>query len=211
MRKKTKSFALTLTTRVRAAMLLIAMLCCATGAWAQSELTVYDGSDQTSTVPFYGLYADYGTRSQFIIPAEDLSEMAGGSISKLTFYANVESASFDQEVTVYLKEVDYSTFGTATLENWDDMTAVYTGNIAVSGNTMEIVFDTPFAYGTDNLMIGLQVTNWGSECPSLKWYGENQPEGYYTAVYNNANSSHTWSTSLTRITSATNTISHYTN
>ena len=177
--------------------MLLAVLFNFTSARAD-ELTVYDGTDQTSTVPFNGFYADYGTRSQFIIPADDLTKMAGGSISKLTFYANQETASFDQEVTVYLKEVDYSTFASATLENWDDMTVVYTGNIAVNDYTMEIEFDSPFAYGSDNLMIGLQVTAWGSAAPNFKWLGENQPEGSYPAVYNNANSSHAWG-SATRV------------
>ena len=39
-RKKTKSFALALRLRARAATLLIAMLCCVTGAWADHEVTI---------------------------------------------------------------------------------------------------------------------------------------------------------------------------
>ena len=139
--KRTTSFL------AKASMMLLAVLFSLTGARAQNELTVYDGADQTSVIPFHGYFADYGTRSQFIIPATELSEMAGGSINKLTFYAAVESASFDQGVTVYLKEVDYSTFESEAMENWDEMTGVYTGNIAVSGYTMEIEFDSPYTYG----------------------------------------------------------------
>ena len=104
------------------------------GAGAQETLTVYDGTNTSNYVPFYGLYADYGTRSQFVIPAADLSNMAGGTITNLTFYSSNASKSYDEGVTVYLKEVDYTTFASATLEDWSSMIAVYTGTIGVSSD-----------------------------------------------------------------------------
>ena len=181
-------------------MVLIAMLCVAGGVWAQETLTVYDGGAQNSNIPFYGLYADYGTRSQFIIPATVLDEMIGGSISKLTFYSSTESTIFDEEVTVYVKEVSFSSFESSTLVDWTTMQEVYKGTLTVSGNQMEIEFNSPFDYEGENLLIGFQVTDWGSACPSIKWYGENQAEGNYTAMYNNANSSHVWGNTPSLVT-----------
>jgi len=177
---------------------VLLLLMMSIGAVAQETLTVCDGTATNSYVPFNGLYADYGTRSQFVLPAEDLSDMEGGSISQLTFYCSQSSLSFDQEVTVYMKEVDYTTFASATLEDWDGMTAVYTSTIGVSSNQMEITLSTPYTYSGGNLMIGLQVTAWGSSCPSSPWYGVNQSSGNYTAVYNNASSSHVWSSTISR-------------
>ena len=177
---------------------VLLLLMMSIGAVAQETLTVCDGTATNSYVPFNGLYADYGTRSQFVLPAEDLSDMEGGSISQLTFYCSQSSLSFDQEVTVYMKEVDYTTFASATLEDWDGMTAVYTSTIGVSSNQMEITLSTPYTYSGGNLMIGLQVTAWGSSCPSSSWYGVNQSSGNYTAVYNNASSSHVWSSTISR-------------
>ena len=142
------------------------------------------------------MYADYGTRSQFIIPSDAITDMAGGSIEKLTFYTSTASVSFDEEVTVYLKEVNYSTFADATLEDWSSMEGVYVGTLTVSDNQLEIILDTPYLYGGDNLMIGFQVTNWGTACPSISWLGEGQAET--TALYNNANGSHVWSTTVTK-------------
>lgn len=165
---------------------------------AQETLTVYDGTNTNSNVPFYGYYADYGTRSQFIYPATELSEMTGATISQLTFYASTASASFDEEVTVYMKEVENTTFATAALEDWSSMTSVYTGTIGISDNQMVIVLSSPYTYNGGNLMIGFQVTTWGSSCPGTSWYGQNQTSGTYTAEYNNANSSHTWSTTVSR-------------
>ncbi|MBO7571694.1 MAG: fibronectin type III domain-containing protein, partial [Bacteroidales bacterium] len=179
---------------------VLLLLMMAIGAVAQeTTLTVCDGTTTNSYVPFNGLYADYGTRSQFVLPSEELSDMEGGSISQLTFYCSQVSLTFDQEVTVYLKEVDYTTFASATLEDWDNMTTVYAGTIGVSDNhQMEISFSTPYTYSGGNLMIGFQVTAWGSSCPSSSWYGVNQSSGNYTAVYNNANSSHVWSSTISR-------------
>ncbi len=165
-------------------------------ARAQVELTVYDNTTTNNNVPFYALYADYGTRSQFIIPSDAITDMAGGSIEKLTFYTSTASVSFDEEVTVYLKEVNYSTFADATLEDWSSMEDVYVGTLTVSDNQLEIILDTPYLYGGDNLMIGFQVTNWGTTCPSISWLGEGQAET--TALYNNANGSHVWSTTVTK-------------
>jgi len=174
---------------------VLLLLMAAIGAVAQETLTVYDGTTTNSYVPFYGIYADYGTRCQFVIPADELSDMDGGSISQLTFYCSQSSISFDQEVTVYMKEVDYTTFASATLEDWSSMTSVYTGTIGASSNQMVISLNTPYTYEGGNLMIGLQVTTWGSSSPSTSWYGLNQ-SGYNTAAYNNANYIHNWNSSV---------------
>ena len=163
------------------------------------ELTVYDGTDTASEIPFYASFAKSGIRSQFIIPADQLTNVNGCDITKLTFYSSSASASFDEGVTVYLKEVDNATFTTypAVLEDWSSMTAVYTGTISVSGNLMVINFDSPYTYNGGNLMIGLQVTTWGDSTGFIYWYGVKQPLGQdaYTAVYNYAESDHTWKSS----------------
>ena len=66
------------------------------GTRAQETLTVYDGTDTNSRIPFYGLYADYGTCSQFIIPADELVVMEGGTITALTFYSSNTSLDYDE-------------------------------------------------------------------------------------------------------------------
>lgn len=161
------------------------------------ELTVYDGTSLNNHIPFFGVYADYGMRNQFIIPANQLTDMNGCDITKLTFYSNTESQSYDEGVTVYLKEVNYTTFSSATFEEWSSMTTVYTGTISVSNNQMDINLTFPYSYGGGNLMIGFQVTTWGTACTGISWYGVNQASGVNTSAYNKANSSHTWSSDVT--------------
>ena len=190
------------TTKTRLAraamMLLVALLSSVTGAWAEETLTVYDGTDKIDYVPFYSLYADYGTRCQFIIPDEEISVMAGGSISALTFYSSSSSVSYDEEFTVYLKEVEYTTFATAALEDWDSMDDVYTGTLTISENQLVFEFGSSYTYQGGNLMIGFQITTWGSSCPNnISWYGKNQES--VTALYNNANNSHVWSSTYKNV------------
>ena len=159
------------------------------------EKTVYDGTGTNVYVPFYSYYADYGTRSQFIIPASELTDLNGADISKLTFYYST-NYTFDEGVTVYLKEVNYTTFSSNTLEDWNTMTSVWTGTLVVSNKKLEISFTSPYTYGGGNLMIGFQVTTWGSTCPSgNSWTGVTQSSN--TALYNNANSSHNWTSTIT--------------
>lgn len=175
--------------------LLILLLLAAFAPWttAQETLTVYDqgGSTTNSTIPIYGYNADYGFRNQFIIPADKLEAMKGGTLEKLTFYIQ-NAVTLDETFTVYLKEVNYTSFS-GSMEDWSTMTAVWTNTVSFnSDNEMVIDFSStqPFEYEDGNLMIGFQVTGWGTKYPNTYWYGESQTST--TAVYNTASSSHAW-------------------
>ena len=63
----------------RAAMTLLLALLTTFGAWAQSELTIYeDGTATSSYVPVYGTWADAYLKCEFVVPADELSQMSGG-------------------------------------------------------------------------------------------------------------------------------------
>ena len=69
----------------RAAMTLLAVLFCLTGAMA-NELTVNDGTNSSNSVPVYGTWCDAYLKCEFVIPASQLSEMENGIISKMSFF-----------------------------------------------------------------------------------------------------------------------------
>ena len=163
----------------------------------QTSFTVCNGGNTNSYVPIYSLYADYGTRSQFIFPADLLEDMVGGTIQNITFYNGTASINYNQEFTVYMLEVDYTTFASTALVDWNSMTEVFQGTLTVSDNEMSIELQNPYPYQGENLMIGIQVTTWGTTCPSASWQGENQTGR--TGLYNNANSSHTWGTTVSGV------------
>ena len=132
-------------------------------------ITVNDGTTTNSYVPIYGLWVDDITKSQFVIPASDLTALQYGNITKLTFYAsnanvNWGAATFD----VYLTETSDATV--SALADYTTMTQVYAGSLSIVDNAMEVTFTTPYTYMGGNLMVGFLQTVSGTYS-SCNWYG----------------------------------------
>ena len=133
------------------------------------SITLNDGTATNEYVPVYGYYVDNNSRSQFIIPASALTDLQWSTITKLTFYSSNASINWGAaEFDVRLKEVDYTTI--SSLEDWNSMDLAYHGNLGISGNVMEVTFDTPIYYEDGDLMIGTNQTISGSYV-SCSWYG----------------------------------------
>ena len=122
-------------------------------------------------VPVYGYWTDKYSRSQFIIPAEQLNEMAGGTLNGVTFYATNTSVSWGAaEFDVYLGEVAETTFANTTLKDWESLEKVYSGKLSIADNMMEITFDEPYQYQGGNLLVGINQSITGSYS-SCSWIG----------------------------------------
>jgi hypothetical protein len=138
-------------------------------------LTVYEGTNTSSYVPAYIYYFDDFTRSQFVIPADDLADMIGTPITSMTFYTTTTSVPYTtvSSADVYLKEVDYTTISEYELEA--DATTVYSGYFDIvstgNGGEMTIHFNTPYIYQGGNLMVGVENTeDFGWK--SIYFYGQ---------------------------------------
>ena len=160
------------------AFLLVAALCCFGMQVKAEELTVNDGTTTSSYVPIYGYYGDYGCRSQFVVPAENLEDMANGTISGMKFYSPSSSQSFTGTWDVYVGEVTESSASTTFIDR-TSATVVWTGSPTVANNELEIVFSESYVYGGGNLMIEFVETNMGN-CPSFTWYGTSGSSVYVT-------------------------------
>ena len=67
---------------------MLAFVACFSAARAD-ELTVVTGRTATNeNVPLYGYYYDTGFKNTMIYPAELLTNMQGGTINSISFYAN---------------------------------------------------------------------------------------------------------------------------
>lgn len=133
------------------------------------SITVNDGTTTNGYVPIYGYYTDDITKSQFIIPAANLTAMQLGIINKLTFYSSDANVSWGAATfNVYLTTTNETTI--SNLADYSNMTQVYAGTLSISNNTMEVNFTTPYLYTGDNLMIGFLQTATGSYS-SCSWYG----------------------------------------
>ncbi len=160
--------------------------------WIQTEfiptdvipLVAVNGTYSNGYVPLYCQYANYGIKSQFIIPRTRLFETVDGEIKALTFYCQPATASNfgDASFKVYLAEVDFTTFNTSEYYNWTDMNKVYEGHLYCDGNQMTITFDTPYYYNGGNLMIGFIECEPYQSMTSYYWYAE-YLNNVYVSVY----------------------------
>jgi len=160
---------------LRTLMLLALMLPFA--SQAQETLTVNDGTATNSNVPFYGLYADtYGSASEVVFPSDLLVQMAGASISSMTFYLETPATvAWTGTFQVYLSEIDGTTLSNITGPS--SATVVYTGQVDATGSTLTITFDAPFEYQGGNLLVGSYVSVAGNY-KSAYFYGvDQQPSG----------------------------------
>ena len=121
-----------------------------------------DGTDLNNSIPAYIFYFDDFTRSQFVIPSNDLVEMIGASIISMTFYTNSMNVPYHtvSDADVYLKEVDYTQIN--DFEPKESATAVYSGRFNIvsteEGGEMTIYFNTPYPYQGGNLLVGVENT-----------------------------------------------------
>ena len=127
----------------------------------QNTLTVYDGTSTNNYVPLYGNWADAYLKCEFVVPADELSEMNGGTISQMDFYLfSPAAAAWTGTFQVFLKEVQET-----TLSAWsgtDDATIVFTGNLDGTGSTMTVAFSNNYTYGGGNLLVGVYQTTKGN-------------------------------------------------
>ena len=139
------------------------------------ELTVYEGTSTNRNVPAYIYYFDDFTRSQFVIPAEDLVEMIGTPISSMTFYTTSSNVPYTTTCSadVYLKQVDYTTI--SAYEPKSSATTVYSGTFSIAstgdGGEMTINFSTPYTYHGNDLLVGIENTETGG-WKEIYFYGQ---------------------------------------
>ena len=155
---------------------LVLVLMAATKPAVAAELTVFDGTATNDKVPAYVYYWDDFTRCQTVIPATNLEEMIGGTISALTFYTNTENIPYTSLSTadVYLMEVDYTTI--SAYEPKSAATMVYQGTLDFvatdGGGLLTITFTTPYSYDGGNLLIGIENTT-DAQYKHMYFYGQN--------------------------------------
>lgn len=135
-------------------------------------LTVADSTATNSYVPVYGLYVDDFVRCQTVYPADMLTDLTGETILGLTYYLGTPAASSwgVAQFVVNVKEVTGTTL--SAFEDMTGATTVYTGSLDATQATMEIEFNTPYAYQGGNLLIEIYNTLEGTY-KSASFYGKN--------------------------------------
>ena len=171
---------------------------------ALPHLTVNEGNGETDeTVPITGFTTgSQMSRTQFIIPAEQLADMQYSTIRSLTFYNQQytngtpwgTAARFD----IYLKEVGQNDFSNGAFYNWNDMTPVVNGAyLSISGHEMTVSLgDGGFSYTGGNLLVGFCQQQYdytqGTNFDHADWLGVNNYNtnpNYKPSIYYNPSSS----------------------
>ncbi len=153
------------------AFLLVALLCCVGLPMQADDLTVNDGTTTNEYVPIYGYYGDTSGKSQFVVPSADLSDIAGGSISGLSFYANADF-TFTGTWEIRLMETTEASVSSDFLDV-TQATLVYSGPIEIAGGVASVEFEDAFSYVGGNLLVEVYLATTGSYSGSglILWYG----------------------------------------
>ena len=161
-------------------------------ARAQQELTIYeDGTTTNSYVPIYGLWADAYLKCEFVVPAEELIEMANGTISQMTYYlSSPAAAAWTGTFQVFLKEVDYTTID--AFSGTEGATIVYEGLLDGTQSTMDVEFSENYTYGGGNLLVGFYQIQKGNY-KGCSFFGQTvtgaSVQGYSSSSLDNINPS----------------------
>ena len=147
---------------------------------AVSEITVADGTDKTTPLPFDPQL--FYSKGQYIIPASDLSALTGKQITGLRWYYQ---NTYEQirNIQVILCETEETTM--ADLVDVSAGQEVFNGNWTLDGNDAFVTFDTPYIYGGGNLLV-TTIDNTGTWANSIYTFGTytTTNTGYFGADYN---------------------------
>ena len=139
---------------VRAAMMLLLVVLATQNANAE-EITVYNGTATNQRLPMYVYCFDDYTRSQYVIPAADLDDMEGSTITAIKYYTSYANTyTTKSSVDVYLKEVSGTTI--SAFEDKGTATIVYQGTVSFANGETTITLSTPYDYKGGNLLIGCE-------------------------------------------------------
>lgn len=173
-------------TKLKLNLMIMLMLYLFAGSMrAEKNLTVYEGTDTQGMIPVAGGMFNYYNKSQYVIPAAQLTDMVGSNIYALAYHLTTDNDNemMEGSVNVYIKEVGYTTI--SSFEPVVDQDLYYQGQLTLSkvGNERMILMalKTPYFYKGGNLLIDFENPEKG-KTKSKKFYGK-KVEGASIAVF----------------------------
>ena len=173
-------------TKLKLNLMIMLMLYLFAGSMrAEKNLTVYEGTDTQGMIPVAGGTFNYYNKSQYVIPAAQLTDMVGSNIYALAYHLTTDNDNemMEGSVNVYIKEVGYTTI--SSFEPVVDQDLYYQGQLTLSkvGNERMILMalKTPYFYKGGNLLIDFEIPEKGEQ-KSKKFYGK-KVKGTSIAVF----------------------------
>ena len=148
------------------------------------SLTINDGTYSYSNFPVYGYNADCYQKSQFVIPASNLTNLQGMTLTEMQFYLSYKADKvWNGTFEVYLGPCDFDLFSSLSFADISEHTKVYTGTLDGTSDTMNVVFDTGYTYTGGNLLVTFFEAETGAYARA-NFYGVNDNNlPNYTGIY----------------------------
>ena len=158
--------------------MMLAFVACFVGAKA-NELTVADGTDTEKAVPIHGYFTDQaGNYGQMIYPASMLEDMLGKEISELKFYSSTGIQFSGCTVTVKMGTTTQTVFTYSTRVEMPSNAVTASVTPEKNATEISIIFENPFVYEGDNIIIDTEVTTATDNCDdsngATMYYGQTQ-------------------------------------
>ena len=136
-------------------------------------MTVCENTDESEYAPFRGLDLTDYQKTEFVIPASELTAMNGQTIKEMKFYMTSSGSNWNNTFTVFMKEVDFTEFPNQSPSyiGADGATQVFSGQPSVANQTVTFSFNDNYQYKGGNLLIGCYVEK-SSSWSNLNFYGK---------------------------------------
>lgn len=137
---------------------LVLLLLVSTFSASATDLVFNEGNESSDQLPIYGMQAGAYQKCEYVIPAEMLSSISGKGIQALKFHVAYASQDFYiSECTVFLKEVDFTSYEEKVYSGMDGATVVYSGPLDATDDYMTIPIEQTYTYNGGNLLIGMYI------------------------------------------------------
>ena len=134
---------------------------------AQDSWTVADGTTVHAGVPFDFYNTDESGTSftaQMLYPATLISDMAGNTLSGITFYHSGTNSKTLSASTWTVKMGESSLSDLSAGLSTETLTTVYAGSLVFTSGVINIEFDSPYTYTSGNLIVEISTVgasgNW---------------------------------------------------
>ncbi|MBQ6166375.1 MAG: hypothetical protein IJK41_02950 [Muribaculaceae bacterium] len=147
---------------------------------AQADvLTVCDGNNESTNMPISGFNYDLrNTTSQMIYPGDKLTQMCGGKITEVRFYATAGFQLGTNNIQLSFLELQQLAFDNGAKVDGAEIVAY--GNTPAGETELVFTLNEPYEYTGDNLLIETVLITPGT-FHTTKWYGMNP--GYMASYY----------------------------
>ena len=166
------------------------LLLSVSSAWADTLDVCLPWTHATYVIPINAVYADWGFENEFIYPASRVNEMAGGTITQITFYAMSDSLDFPETFLLSMEEVPDTATQPLAWVRTSAVRHVWTGSVAIRDSLWTITLDTDFPYMGGNLLLSFRGLGQDNGFMTYDNVFCVCSTGYHSVTCRNANAQH---------------------